>query len=549
MYNVKDQLHHKLVDYVVKLSRRLTVQSKEKINHEINLALAELSQIFEYDSAYIFRYSKKLRGFHRIFRWAEDDINNIYPGSKGIYRAEFLWKSDIFKDGRVIAIPSVADMPDETGKLKEFLIKDNIVSATLIPISTDISPYGVIILSSSSKNISPGEQESDLLSIVGALLGNNLIRQQYNQKYKKVLKKLNTITSSMSDFICQTDTEYKVRYLSPSVKKFLGYKPVDLIGKSIYEYIHPEDKKDVEILDLFILDKKKRESRLDCRLKNKDGEYIWVEGISEFIYEDGEVTGIIMNIRNISKRKQLEAQLKSNNKKMEEMTEKLRISNENLLESQKLFRINFEEANIGMIITDLKENKYKVNDAMVKILGYSKEELRNMCVYNITHPDDVENEKEIFNQIYRGKMDSANYEKRYFHKNGDLVWANLNVVLIRGNDGENMYLLTHVEDISDIKRQEEIILRQKEEIEFNLLKTQFFANLSHELKTPLNLVFSALQILTRSLHKNDLYQDDRYLNIIRQNSMRLLRLVNNVIDMTKINVNSFELNFSLYNII
>jgi len=100
-----------------------------------------------------------------------------------------------------------------------------------------------------------------------------------------------------------------------------------------------------------------------------------------------------------------------------------------------------------------------------------------------------------------------------------------------------------------IKRQEEIINSQKEELKYNKIKTQFFSNLSHEIKTPLNLIFSALQILARSLNKKGFYKETKYLNIIKQNSMRLLKLSNNIIDLTKIGVDNYEINFGLYNIV
>ncbi|MFW6287526.1 MAG: PAS domain S-box protein [bacterium] len=548
MYSVRDQLYQKLVDYVVRLSGRLHIQCTERTNQEIKASLAELGRIFEYDRAFLFRYSEETKGFHCIFKWYDKNINNESL-QENIYRTEYPWVSRKFRESKNIIIPSVENLSDKASKLRERLLKNNIVSSIFVPITTDIGPYGFIVLDSLTKKIAPNEQESSILSIVGSLFGNTLIRQQYNKRYEDVLGKLNKITTSMSDFICQTDLDFKICYLSPSIENFLGYIPDELTGKLIYEFIHPEDIENVKRLELIVQNKLCHDRRLDCRLRNKYGEYIWVEGVSELIYDNEEVNGVILNIRNITKRKHLEKKLKDSNKKLEDMTEKLRISNESLQQSQKLLKVNFEKASIGMIIIDLKSNHYKVNQSMVDILGYSKEELKNMNIYTITHPDDIEKEKKIFDQICRGEIDSANYEKRYFSKNGELVWANLNVVLIRDNNGDYQYLLTHVEDVSDVKRQEQIISQQEEELKFNLLRTQFFANLSHELKTPLNLVFSALQILTRSLHKNNIHEEDRYLNIIRQNSMRLLRLVNNVIDMTKINVNSFEVNFSSYNII
>ena len=85
----------------------------------------------------------------------------------------------------------------------------------------------------------------------------------------------------------------------------------------------------------------------------------------------------------------------------------------------------------------------------------------------------------------------------------------------------------------------------KEELEYNKLKLEFFANLSHELKTPLNLSFCALQMLNLYQNNNanpEIYEKvEKYTRIIKQNNYRLLKLVNNIVDITKINSNSFDL--------
>ncbi len=89
------------------------------------------------------------------------------------------------------------------------------------------------------------------------------------------------------------------------------------------------------------------------------------------------------------------------------------------------------------------------------------------------------------------------------------------------------------------------LLEKEKELERKNLNVRFFSNISHEFKTPLNLVFSALQMLESYNDKKLKIEDERfkrYLQIIKQNSYRLLRLVDNVIDITRIDVNSFKLN-------
>ncbi|SDC62273.1 MULTISPECIES: GAF domain-containing sensor histidine kinase [unclassified Candidatus Frackibacter] len=103
------------------------------------------------------------------------------------------------------------------------------------------------------------------------------------------------------------------------------------------------------------------------------------------------------------------------------------------------------------------------------------------------------------------------------------------------------------------KRNEKKLERKKEELEYNKLKTKFFANMSHELKTPLNLIFSSLQMLNLYQEKNlnQEHQDNltKYTKTIKQNANRLLRLANNILDITKIDIGAFNLKLQNINII
>ncbi len=120
--------------------------------------------------------------------------------------------------------------------------------------------------------------------------------------------------------------------------------------------------------------------------------------------------------------------------------------------------------------------------------------------------------------------------------------------------------LMMIRDITSRKQAEELqkdIERNKklldETIEYDNLKTEFFSNISHELRTPLNGIISTLQLLGMHLKGNTIMDKSgniiRYTDIIKQNSYRLLRLVNNMIDITRIDAGALELNLHNFNIV
>lgn len=103
------------------------------------------------------------------------------------------------------------------------------------------------------------------------------------------------------------------------------------------------------------------------------------------------------------------------------------------------------------------------------------------------------------------------------------------------------------EDILKRKRIEKELKESEEKLEYDRLKTEFFSNISHELKTPINVIFSAVQITNSMLSQIEILDNDsknktkKYLNIMRQNCFRLIRLVNNLLDITKIDSGYFKI--------
>ena len=107
-----------------------------------------------------------------------------------------------------------------------------------------------------------------------------------------------------------------------------------------------------------------------------------------------------------------------------------------------------------------------------------------------------------------------------------------------------------VTTIAELKKDKEDL---KYAVEIEALKTEFFANLSHEFKTPLNIILSTVQLIMDYMRVNGRYpsveKSKKYLNSIKQNSYRLLRLANNMIDITKIEGNYYQINISNHNIV
>ena len=192
------------------------------------------------------------------------------------------------------------------------------------------------------------------------------------------------------------------------------------------------------------------------------------------------------------------------------------------------------------------------------MLKYPMEELIKINLFDIIHQEDLPKSKYMRNMLINNRIEKFNLEQRLLAGDGTYIWVNM--VSKLGGGGQTDYIISYLEDIGYKKSAEETIKEQQAEIEskrveleFSKLKNKFFANLSHEFRTPLNLIFATLHLMESTLAKNKVDSAsgkmNSYINIIRQNSYRLLRLVHNLIDLTKMDINDYHLNLKKCDIV
>src|SRR5262249_36480867 len=102
-----------------------------------------------------------------------------------------------------------------------------------------------------------------------------------------------------------------------------------------------------------------------------------------------------------------------------------------------------------------------VNESLCRIVGYTAEELVTLTFQEITYPDDLEFDLEYRNQLLDGQIRSYDLEKRYIHKNGEPVWAELSVSLVTDDDGNPVHFVAQIQSIDDRKRAQEALRRSE----------------------------------------------------------------------------------------
>lgn len=141
---------------------------------------------------------------------------------------------------------------------------------------------------------------------------------------------------------------------------------------------------------------------------------------------------------------------------MTDVTEKT-LATDKLKASEAKFRAVFEDTNIGMALGSPDGNVIEVNEEYLNILGYSRDEFINLNYASITHPDDLEKEIPLFEQLHKGEINHYRLEKRLLAKNGEYRWIDAAISTRRDKDGNTDLTIALVIDIHEGKRANEIV--------------------------------------------------------------------------------------------
>ena len=210
-----------------------------------------------------------------------------------------------------------------------------------------------------------------------------------------------------------------------------------------------------------------------------------------------------------------------------------------MLESEERFRQAFEFAGIGMAIVGLEGQWLRANKAVCEIVGYLPDELLRKTFQDITHPDDLEIDLAHLRELLAGKTRFYQMEKRYFHREGHIVWIHLTASLVRDAAGVPVHFVAQIEDITQRKQLAAEMCAARENAEAaSRAKSRFLANMSHEIRTPMNGVIG----MTSLLLDTTLDADQRdCAETIRTSAEGLLTVINDILDFSKVEAGKIEL--------
>ena len=212
-----------------------------------------------------------------------------------------------------------------------------------------------------------------------------------------------------------------------------GYGPEELAAfSSLIELAPPEERAQLTAQLATRLEGGDVPFRYESALLTKDGRRIQVETAVRRLAAEGKHR-LLALVHDISERHRME---------------------EAERESETRFRTLFEQAQAGMAFAGLDGRITTVNPAFCQLVGYDEGELRKLSLTDITHAEDVPALQEAMFRMIAGGNEGTRIESRYTRKDGDAVWVDVTTRLVRGPDGNPLYLQTVAVDLRDRKRAE-----------------------------------------------------------------------------------------------
>ncbi|KAF3891083.1 PAS domain S-box protein [Tolypothrix bouteillei VB521301] len=213
---------------------------------------------------------------------------------------------------------------------------------------------------------------------------------------------------------------------------------------------------------------------------------------------------------------------------------------EALQQSEAWFRAIVENSSMGIALVEMHGKIADINPALCRMLGYPQQELcgRNFTDYIFNNTDDLE----LYQELRSGVRERLDMERRILHRDGRLMWAHLRISLIPDTNGEPKFYLVMIEDITERKETELKLLESKDAAEAgSKAKSEFLATMSHELRTPLNAIMGLSQLLQQKIVGSLNDKQKEYINCIYSSGEHLLELINDILDLSKVEAGKEEL--------
>ncbi len=225
------------------------------------------------------------------------------------------------------------------------------------------------------------------------------------------------------------------------------------------------------------------------------------------------------------------------------------VKDQALKESESRFRQAFELPLLGLVITSVEKGWLEVNAAWEKMIGYTRAELESLTWAQLTHPDDLQADLELFERLISGEIENYSSEKRFICKSGEEIYTIMSAACVRKPNGAVAYAVAAIQDITRRRLAEkqleenDILLR-----EANAAKDKFLSIIAHDLKGPFHSLLGLSEMLVDEFRTRSISETEEIAGALHKAVGHTYSLLTNLLDWSQARSGRMPFNPEIMNI-
>lgn len=263
--------------------------------------------------------------------------------------------------------------------------------------------------------------------------------------------KFRLLAENATDVVCQIGPQSLVSWISPSSASVLGWRPEQLLGTRPRTLVYPADVVELDARRQLVLSGAEVPP-FELRIRRADESYTWMSVRARPIMESGTVVGVIAGLRDVH----------------EEV-----MARQALARSERLFRLAMDGSPQPMAVVGITDLCWQqVNARLCDLVGRDTDWLLRHTVGDVLHPDDVGEHLADTQRLLAGDADTIEAERRILRPDGSIVWAACSLSLLRDGQGEPLFYVAHLKDITADRARREQLTRLANEDELTGLSNR-----------------------------------------------------------------------------
>lgn len=427
-----------LQDLLMRMATKFVNVPSDQADASISEALEVIGKFVNADRAYLFRYDFEKDTMSNTHEWCAEGISSEIGNSQNIPNASLPEILEIHRRGEVYVLEDIDELPD--GTFKKILEPQGIKSLILFPMITDKDLLGFVGFDAVGQKRLYTEREIALLGVLAEILANAELRRRNDESLRKSEENFRALVETIADFIWEVDGSCVYTYASPQIETLLGYTPAEVLGKTPFDLMPPEEAERVRDDFMKILERREPFSNLPNINRHKDGRLMVVETSGRPVFDkNGEFRGYRGADRDITTRMQAEQALRQNEER---------------------YRALFDLSPAGIMLLDPQGLILEVNDTFQQSHQYAREELIGKHITILVPTAEHHRVKEHIQRILSGE--TFEHEVVNVRKDGTLCTVELRERSIMLPDGR-IGVLSVANDITARKHAEDA-LREREHL-------------------------------------------------------------------------------------